>query len=126
MKKEIRSNSAPAPIGPYSQAVQVGNMLFVSGMIGLDVSGLLKEDIISQTTQIFENLKNILEEAGFSVNDIVKTTIYLTHLENFAMVNSLYEKFFENIPIKPARSTVEVSSLPKGALIEIDAVAISS
>ncbi len=126
MKKEIHSKNAPSPIGPYSQAVQVGNTLFISGMIGIDVSGLLKGDIISQTNQIFENLKHILEEAGLSPQDIVKTTVYLTHLENFAVVNSLYEKFFENVPIKPARSTVEVSSLPKGALIEIDAIAISS
>ncbi len=124
MKRNIFTPKAPKPLGPYSQAVLIGNILFVSGSIGIDETGDLKQDIISQTKQCLLNIKNILEEASFSLEDIAKITLYLTHLENFAVVNSVYEEFFKDVTIKPARSTVEVSSLPKSALIEIDAIAI--
>ncbi len=124
MKKGIRSEKAPKPLGAYSQAVLVDNTIYISGTIGIDKDGNLQKDIVSQTEQIFKNIQHILEEAGLSVKDLVKLNIYLTHLENFAIVNTVYEKFLENVDIKPARSTVEVSSLPKGALIEIDAIAI--
>lgn len=126
MKRQIYTEKAPKPIGPYSQAVLVNNMLFISGIVGLDEYGDLKPDIHTQTEQIFKSIENILLEADFGLKDIVKTTIYLTHLENFAIVNALYERFFSFVDIKPARSTVEVSSLPKGALIEVDAIAIKS
>jgi len=126
MKKEIFTPKAPKPLGPYSQAVLVHNMLFVSGSIGIDDTGNLKPDIASQTKQCLSNIQHILQEADFNLEDIVKTTIYLTHLENFAVINAIYEEFFKNVPVKPARSTVEVSSLPKGALIEIDVIAIKS
>lgn len=126
MKKEIFTPKAPKPLGPYSQAVLINNMLFVSGSIGIDDTGNLKPDIASQTKQCLSNIQHILQEAGFNLEDIVKTTIYLTHLENFAVINAIYEEFFKNAPVKPARSTVEVSSLPKGALIEIDVIAIKA
>lgn len=126
MKKEIFTPKAPKPLGPYSQAVLVNNMLFVSGSIGIDDAGNLKPDIASQTKQCLANIQNILQEAGFNLEDVIKTTIYLTHLENFAAINAIYEEFFANVLIKPARSTVEVSSLPKGALIEIDVIAIKA
>ncbi|AEF18562.1 MULTISPECIES: Rid family detoxifying hydrolase [unclassified Hydrogenobaculum] len=126
MKKEIFTPKAPKPLGPYSQAVLINNMLFVSGSIGIDDTGNLKPDIASQTKQCLSNIQHILQEADFNLEDIVKTTIYLTHLENFAVINAIYEEFFKNAPVKPARSTVEVSSLPKGALIEIDVIAIKA
>ena len=126
MKKEIFTPKAPKPLGPYSQAVLINNMLFVSGSIGIDDTGNLKPDIASQTKQCLSNIQHILQEADFNLEDIVKTTIYLTHLENFAVINAIYEEFFKNALVKPARSTVEVSSLPKGALIEIDVIAIKA
>jgi len=126
MKRSIFSPKAPKPLGPYSQAVLVNNMLFVSGSIGIDQEGNLKDDIASQTKQCLLNIQNILEEAGFDLKDVVKTTIYLTHLENFAMVNYIYEDFLKELDTKPARSTVEVSGLPKNALIEIDIIAIKA
>jgi len=126
MKKEIFTPKAPKPLGPYSQAVLINNMLFVSGSIGIDDTGNLKLDIVSQTKQCLSNIQHILQEADFNLEDIVKTTIYLTHLENFAVINAIYEEFFKNAPVKPARSTVEVSSLPKDALIEIDVIAIKA
>ncbi|MGC8677884.1 MAG: RidA family protein [Hydrogenobaculum sp.] len=126
MKKEIFTPKAPKPLGPYSQAVLINNILFVSGSIGIDDAGNLKPDIVSQTKQCLSNIQNILQEADFNLEDVIKTTIYLTHLENFAVVNAIYEEFFTNVHIKPARSTVEVSSLPKGALIEIDVIAIKA
>jgi 2-iminobutanoate/2-iminopropanoate deaminase len=126
MKKEIFTPKAPKPLGPYSQAVLINNILFVSGSIGIDDTGNLKSDIASQTKQCLSNIQHILQEADFNLEDIVKTTIYLTHLENFAVINAIYEEFFKNAPVKPARSTVEVSSLPKGALIEIDVIAIKA
>ena len=126
MKKEIFTPKAPKPLGPYSQAVLINNILFVSGSIGIDDTGNLKPDIASQTKQCLSNIQHILQEADFNLEDIVKTTIYLTHLENFAVINAIYEEFFKNAPVKPARSTVEVSSLPKGALIEIDVIAIKA
>jgi len=126
MKRSIFSPKAPKPLGPYSQAVLVNNMLFVSGSIGIDQEGNLKDDIASQTKQCLLNIQNILEEAGFDLKDVVKTTIYLTRLENFAMVNYIYEDFLKELDTKPARSTVEVSGLPKNALIEIDIIAIKA
>jgi len=124
MKQIIFTENAPKPIGPYSQAVIAqGKMLFISGQIGLNPDGnFAGEDIASQTRQAIENLKVITEAAGKDLNSIVKTSIYLKNIEDFAKVNEIYNEYFSTG--KPARATYEVSRLPKDALIEIEAVAI--
>ncbi|TDL99153.1 MAG: reactive intermediate/imine deaminase [Flavobacteriaceae bacterium] len=122
MKKAIETTLAPAAIGPYSQAVLVGNLLFVSGQIPLDPkTGELKNGIENQTLQVLENLKNILFSADFDFSHVVKTSIFLTDLNDFQTVNELYQKAFSD-PF-PARETVQVSALPKGASIEISLIA---
>ena len=119
----IKTNKAPKAIGPYSQAIKAGNMLFISGQLGIDPeSGDLKNSIEEQAVQSFSNIGEILKAAGCGYNDVCKTTIFLTDLANFALVNSLYEQFFIS---NPARSCVEVSKLPKGALIECEVIALS-
>ena len=120
--KVIDTKKAPAAIGPYSQAIAVGNLVFTSGQIPLDpVTGAVAgEDIVSQTEQAIANLAAVLEEAGSGLANVVKTTCFLSDLGNFAVFNGIYEKHF---PGKPARSCVEVSKLPKGVLVEIEAVA---
>lgn len=122
-KKIIRTNNAPAPLGPYNQAVQFGNMLFISGQIALDpqTGNLLRENIQVETKQVMENLKAILGEAGMDFSDVVKTTIFLMDMGQFAQVNEVYESYFsENAP---ARETVQVSGLPKGVNVEISMIA---
>lgn len=123
MKKQINTQSAPAAIGPYSQGVIAGNLLFVSGQIPIDpaTGNVVSESIESQTTQVFKNLLAIISEAGSTFDDVVKLTIYLTDLENFAAVNKTMESFFSK-PF-PARATIEVSRLPKDVGVEIDAIA---
>ena len=123
MKKIIRTDKAPAPIGPYSQAVLSGNTLYVSGQIALNpVDGqLITINIIRETNQVMENIGAILKEAGFDYSDILKTTIFLKDLQNFETVNEVYGNYFkENFP---ARETVEVSKLPKDVNVEISVVA---
>lgn len=122
-KKTINSKNAPAPIGPYSQGVEIDGFIFTSGQIALDPrSGeLVSNEIEHQTKQILENLKSILESAGSGLNSVVKTTIYLKNMDHFQKVNAVYSEYFESS--KPARSTVEVSRLPKDVLIEIDCIA---
>jgi len=121
--KIISSQKAPAAIGPYSQALVVDKLIFCSGQIGIDPkTGNLVDGIENQTKQILENLKNILEEAGSSLDKVIKTTIFLTNINDFSLVNQIYGEFFSSH--KPARSTVGVASLPKGALIEIEALAL--
>lgn len=118
----IQTNSAPAAIGPYSQAVKIGDFVFTSGQIALTPNGEMREeDIEVQTTQVLTNLKNVLESAGSSLQKVVKTTIFLSNMDDFAKVNEIYGSFFKEH--KPARSTVAVKTLPKNALIEIEAVA---
>ena len=120
---KIETENAPKAIGPYSQAIKAGNMLFISGQLGIDPeSGDLKNSIEEQAVQSFSNIGEILKAAGCSYSDVCKTTIFLTDLSNFALVNSLYEKFFIS---NPARSCVEVSKLPKDALIECEVIALS-
>ncbi len=120
--KTINTNKAPTAIGPYSQATESNGFLFCSGQIGLDPeTGELRPGIEIQTNQVLENLKAVVEAGGSSLENVVKTTIYLKNLSDFQTVNEIYGKFFE--PFKPARATVEVSGLPKGALIEIDLIA---
>ncbi len=124
MLKRINTQKAPAAIGPYSQAIKVGNMVYTSGQIPLTPEGeLIKGDIHEQTRQILVNLQNVLEEAGSSLQHIVKTTIYLTDMDDFLAVNTVYGEFFAGS--FPARSTVAVKTLPKNVDIEIDAVAIA-
>jgi 2-iminobutanoate/2-iminopropanoate deaminase len=123
-KIDIACSTAPAAIGPYSQAIKVGNMLFISGQIPVDPStGQIETpDIDGQTRQVLENLKAILEFSGGSMASIVKTTVYLTSLLDFQVMNEAYAEYFPFRP--PARATVEVARLPKDALVEIEAIAI--
>lgn len=121
--KLIETDKAPAAIGPYSQAVQTGNLLFCSGQIPLNPDGQLVDgDIEAQTRQVMANLRAVIEASGSSLEQVVKTTIYLTDLEDFGVVNDIYaESFMTNLP---ARATVQVAALPKGARVEIDAIAV--
>ena len=123
MKKIISTNEAPGAIGPYSQAVRVGNFLFCSGQIPLDPKSgeIVSGDIAAQTRRVLDNIAAVLRADGLSFDNVVKTTIFLTDLEDFQTVNEIYGSYFEHDP--PARSTVQVSGLPKGAKIEIDAIA---
>ena len=124
MKKQIVNTSqAPAAVGPYSQAVAAGTFLFVSGQIPLNAEGqMVAGDIVVQTVQVLENLKAILAEAGLALKDVVKTTVFLADLAVFSEMNRVYAEFF---PEKaPARSTVQVAGLPRGAAVEIEAVAL--
>lgn len=119
--KSINSNNAPAAIGPYSHAYTTGNLIFTSGQLGIDPStGNLEEGIINQTEMAIKNLNNILLEAGSSMDKIVKTTCFLSEISDFATFNEVYSKYFTS---KPARSCFSVKDLPKGALVEIEAIA---
>ncbi|WP_000755737.1 RidA family protein [Helicobacter pylori] len=124
MKKVIHSTLAPKAIGPYSQAIATNDLVFVSGQLGIDAStGEFKgTDIHSQTTQSMENIKAILKEAGLGMDSVVKTTILLKSLDDFAVVNEIYGSYFTE-PY-PARATFQVAKLPKDALVEIEAIAI--
>ena len=122
MKRKIASSGAPGAIGPYSQAIEVDGFLFTAGQIGIDPkTGELQPGVKLQAEQALKNLMAILQEAGYSADDVVKTTIFLANIEDFAEVNEVYSKFF-NEPY-PARSTVAVAALPKGALVEIELIA---
>jgi 2-iminobutanoate/2-iminopropanoate deaminase len=123
--KAVQTNKAPSAIGPYSQAIVANGVVYTSGQIALTPEGsdeLLHEDVGIQAVAVLENLKAVLEEAGSSMNDVIKTTIFLADMDSFATVNAVYEKAFAKH--KPARSTVAVKTLPKNALVEIDAVAL--
>jgi 2-iminobutanoate/2-iminopropanoate deaminase len=124
MKKIITSKNAPAPIGPYSHGVVFGNMLFVSGQVGKHpVSGeLIMGDIKTETTQVMENVKGILTDAGMDFSNIVKTTIFLKDMNNFAAVNEIYGSYFKGD--YPARETVQVSRLPLDVNVEISVTAM--
>lgn len=122
MKRIITSNKAPKAIGPYSQAVILNNVLYTSGQIGLDPqTGDLKDGIKEQVKQVMENLKALLKEADMDFSNVVKTTIFLKSMDDFTTVNQIYASYFNENP--PARSCVEVSALPKGALVEIELIA---
>lgn len=123
-KNVVYSGSAPEPIGPYSQAIQAGNMLFVSGQIAIQKSTgkLITDDIESETSQVMRNIGDILNAAGFEFQHIVKSTIFLQDFNDFAKVNEVYGRSFPNNP--PARETVEVSRLPKDVNIEISCIAV--
>jgi 2-iminobutanoate/2-iminopropanoate deaminase len=120
----IHTGKAPAAIGPYSQAVRVGDLLFTSGQIALTPDGgeeVLKKGVAEQTRQVLANLAAVLEAAGGSLQNVVKTTIFLADMADFAVVNEIYAEAFGDH--RPARSTVAVKTLPKNALVEIDAIA---
>ena len=118
----IHTVHAPAAVGPYSQAVLAGGLLLTSGQLGLDPeTGILPEGVEAQTAQALENIGAILAEAGYERTDVVKTTIFIRNMGDFAAVNRIYAEFFGDH--KPARSCVEVSALPKGGLVEIEATA---
>jgi 2-iminobutanoate/2-iminopropanoate deaminase len=120
----ITTDSAPKAIGPYSQGVKAGNFLFLSGQIPLDpaTGELSGTEIVGQTEQVMENIAALLVAAGLTFAEVVKTTIYLTDLKDFAAVNEIYGRRFQIDP--PARSTVQVSALPRGALVEIEVMAM--
>lgn len=123
MNTPIHTPNAPAAIGPYSQAVQAGNMIFVSGQIPIDpaTGAFAGADITTQTRQSLTNVRNILETAGYSLKDVVKTTVLLADIADFAAMNVVYEELFGDT--KPARAAFAVKDLPKGALVEIEAIA---
>lgn len=122
-KKVIRTESAPAPIGPYNQAIQYGDMLFVSGQIAMDpnTGELIQGDIQTQTHMVMKNLKAVLNAAGMDFSNIIKSSIFLMDMGQFAQVNEVYGSYFTDNP--PARETVQVSGLPKGVNVEISVVA---
>lgn len=124
-KKSIQPQNAPAPVGPYSHAIRAGDFLFCSGQIPLDPSkptqNLAEMSIAAQTEQVLRNIQNILEHEQLSLTNVVKTTVFLTNLADFAVLNEVYGRFFQKDP--PARSTVQVVALPKGASVEIEVVA---
>lgn len=125
MRQYIVTDKAPAPIGPYSQAIRAGGLIYVSGQIPIDpASGALVEgDIAAQTRQVLKNLAAILDAAGSGLGKVVKTTIFLTNLDDFARLNQVYAEYLGES--KPARATVQVSRLPKEVLVEIEAVALA-
>ena len=124
MKKVIFTEKAPAAIGPYSQAIEANGMIFMSGQIpvvpstGAFIEGGIKE----QTTQVFENIKNVLAEAGLTTDNVVKTTVFLADMSLFAEMNEVYAQYFDGA--FPARSAVAVKALPKGALVEMECIAV--
>jgi 2-iminobutanoate/2-iminopropanoate deaminase len=124
MKRIISTNKAPLAIGPYSQAIEKNNILFISGQIPVnpDNGSIESSSIKDQTIQVLKNMEAILEAAGYTLQDVIKTTCYITDMGNFAEMNEVYAGFFSNNP--PARATIEVSRLPKDVLIEIDGIAI--
>jgi 2-iminobutanoate/2-iminopropanoate deaminase len=125
MSKEIVSTkNAPAAVGPYSQAIRTGNMVFTAGQIALDpaTGKMLEDDITIQTEQVLKNLTAVLEAAGSSLENVVKCTVFLQDMGEFAAMNAVYGKFFSENP--PARSAVEVAALPLGGRVEIEAIAL--
>lgn len=123
MKKAINAENAPAAVGPYVHAVEAGEIIFTSGQLGLDpVTGELPEGIEAQTHQSLKNLEAVLTAAGSDFDHVVKTTVFLDNISDFAAVNAIYAEYFKKEV--PARSCVEVAKLPKGGLVEIEAIAV--
>ncbi len=123
-KKSIFTENAPKAIGPYSQAITAGNMLFTSGQLGINpaTGNIVEGTIQDETRQSLNNLKSVLEAAGATLNDVVKTTVFIKDMNQFGLINEVYGEFFTNH--KPARSCVEVARLPKDGNVEIEAIAI--
>ena len=121
-RQAIQTNGAPAPVGPYSQAIRSGDSVFCSGQVGLDpLTGELVDGLEAQAERAIRNLQAVLDAAGLGFDDVVKTTIFLADIDDFSAVNAIYARFMPDPP--PARSTIGVGGLPKGALVEIEAIA---
>ncbi len=121
--KFVQTNKAPSAIGPYSQAVVVNGMVYTSGQIALTPDGvMLEDDVVVQTKQVLKNLEAVLKEAGSSLQNVIKTTIFIADMDDFVTINEIYAEAFGSH--KPVRSTVAVKTLPKNALVEIDAIAL--
>jgi 2-iminobutanoate/2-iminopropanoate deaminase len=120
----VQTAKAPQAIGPYSQAIRTEQFIFVSGQVPLnpETGELIEGDISAQTGQVLQNIENVLQEAGSSLAHVVKTTIFITDMDDFPVINAAYEEFFRSDP--PARSTIQVAGLPKGARVEIEAIAL--
>lgn len=126
MKKKIETTAAPGAIGPYSQGVDIGNLVFTSGQLGIDpATNILPESIEEQTCQALRNVEAVLADAGLTMTDIVKTLVFVRSMADFGIVNNIYAKFICG-DVLPARSCVETSALPKGALVEIEVIASRS
>lgn len=125
-KKIVSTEKAPKAIGPYSQAIRIADLVFTAGQVGLDPASMeiVEGGIETQTSQVLTNLKHVLEAADSGLNFVVKTTVFLQDMNDFAAMNAIYARFFPENP--PARSTVAVAALPKGALVEIECVALVS
>jgi 2-iminobutanoate/2-iminopropanoate deaminase len=123
MREVVLTDRGPKPIGPYSQAIKVNGLLFVSGQVSIDAktNEFVPGDVAQQTQRVLDNLKAIVEAAGSKLGHVVKTTVYLKNMSDFAAMNEVYAKYFSAAP--PARSTVEVARLPKDALVEMDVIA---
>ena len=125
MKNNISTNNAPAAIGPYSQAVEVNGMVFTSGQIPVNpATGEIPEGIEAQAEQVMVNVKNLLEAAGTSMENVIKTTVFIKDMNDFGTINGIYSKYFEKDC--PARSCVEVARLPKDVLMEMEAIALKA
>ena len=125
MEREIvKTDKAPAAVGPYSQAVRVGQFVFTAGQVGIDpaVGKIVAEEVVGQTHQVMRNLQEVLREAGTDLDKVIKTTVFLQDMDHFKAMNEVYGGYFGDQP--PARSTVEVAQLPLGALVEIEAIAL--
>ena len=124
MKQSIHTDNAPAALGPYSQAVKNGNMVFFSGQVGIDpaTQKLVDGGVEAQARQVLKNLNSVAEAAGLTLDHVVKTTVYLADFGDYAAVNAIYAEYFKDTP--PARAAIAVSTLPAGALVEIDAIAV--
>jgi 2-iminobutanoate/2-iminopropanoate deaminase len=125
-KQVIHTDNAPKAIGPYSQAIRIGDLIYTAGQVALSptTGELVGADVETQTRQVLENLKGVLEAAGSSFDNVVKTTVFLASMGDFAKMNAIYSEYFTGKP--PARSTVQVAALPKNALVEIECVAIGN
>ncbi len=126
MKKIIKTDKAPAPVGPYNQAVVSGNIIFTAGQIAINphTGELESDDIRLQTERVIKNLEAVLQEGGYTLSDVVKTTVFLKSMDDFAAMNDVYQKYFAGE--SPARSAVEVSRLPRDVRVEIECIAIQS
>lgn len=123
MTKVVKTDKAPGAIGPYSQGIDIGNMIFFSGQIPLDPeTGVMPEGIEAQTRRALGNVKGLLESQGLTFKNVVKTTVFLDNIDDFTTMNGIYAEYFEE-PY-PARSAVEVAKLPKGALVEVEVIAV--
>ncbi len=125
MKEAVHTDRAPNPIGPYSQGIRANGFIFLAGQVALDPKSgeLISGDVRQQTERTLENLKGVLEAAGANLNHVVKVTIFLKNMSDFAGMNEIYARYFPKVP--PARSTVEAARLPKDALVEIELIAVS-